>query len=159
VEEIRGRVTREWVERSLHLVAQTKPGSNLRWDPDAERNRALMGVNPTDDGTVVNAPLEWLAFRSLPAFPCVRRDWTSTGRTALPLAVVVVRGDLRDGTLAPGVDGGMGRIPKRRGRDRESPYARYLCRLRFRHPPYRAGLRQFWSGLGARLMPAPRRLS
>jgi hypothetical protein len=46
-------------------------GSNLRWDPDAERNRALMGVNPTDDGTVVNAPLEWLAFRSLPAFPCV----------------------------------------------------------------------------------------
>ena len=30
-----------------------------------------MGVNPNDDGTVVNAPLEWLAFRGLPAFPCV----------------------------------------------------------------------------------------
>jgi hypothetical protein len=30
-----------------------------------------MDFNPTDDDTVVNAPLEWLAFRGLPAFPCV----------------------------------------------------------------------------------------
>ncbi|MGH7717981.1 MAG: type I-G CRISPR-associated protein, Cas3-extension family [Gemmatimonadaceae bacterium] len=71
VEETRRIVTKDWIERSLHLAAQTVPGSNLRWDPDAERSRALMGVNPNDDGTVVNAPLEWLAFRGLPAFPCV----------------------------------------------------------------------------------------
>jgi hypothetical protein len=48
-----------------------KPGMNLRWDPGSERSRALMGVNPNDDGTSVNAPLEWLAFRGLPAFPSV----------------------------------------------------------------------------------------
>jgi hypothetical protein len=71
VEETRGRVTREWVERSLDLPGQAMPGPNLRWDPDAERNRALMGANPTDDGTTVNSPVEWLAFRGLPAFPCV----------------------------------------------------------------------------------------
>jgi hypothetical protein len=70
VEESRRGVTREWVERALHFPGQTAPGQNLRWDPDAERNRALMGVNPTDDGTVVNAPLEWLAFRGLPSFRC-----------------------------------------------------------------------------------------
>ena len=71
VEETRSIVTREWVERSLNLPGQMMPGLNVRWDPDAERSRALMGVNPIDDGTVVNAPLEWLAFRGLPAFPCV----------------------------------------------------------------------------------------
>lgn len=72
VEESRGKITRDWAEKSLHdRDGKTKPGSNLRWDPDAERSRALMGVNPNDDGTVVNAPLEWLAFRGLPAFPCV----------------------------------------------------------------------------------------
>jgi len=72
VEESRGKVTRGWVEESLDdRDGKTKPGSNLRWDPDAERSRALMGVNPKDDGTAVNAPLEWLAFRGLPAFPCV----------------------------------------------------------------------------------------
>jgi hypothetical protein len=70
VEESRGAVTREWVDRALHFPRQTARGQNLRWDPDAERSRALMGVNPTDDGTVVNAPLEWLAFRGLPAFRC-----------------------------------------------------------------------------------------
>jgi hypothetical protein len=70
VEESRGIVTREWVERALHLPRQTVRGQNLRWDPDAERSRALMGVNPTDGGTVVNAPFEWLAFRGLPAFRC-----------------------------------------------------------------------------------------
>jgi hypothetical protein len=72
VEESRGKITRDWVEESLDdRDGKTKPGSNLRWDPDAERSRALMGVNPNDDGTAVNAPLEWLAFRGLPAFPCV----------------------------------------------------------------------------------------
>jgi len=72
VDEIRVNVTRAWVEESLNDGPnKTKPGSNLRWDPDAERSRALMGVNPTDDGTVVNAPLEWLAFRGLPTLHCV----------------------------------------------------------------------------------------
>jgi hypothetical protein len=72
VEASRGKITRHWVEESLDdRDGKTKPGSNLRWDPDAERNRALMGVDPTDDGTAVNAPLEWLAFRGLPALPCV----------------------------------------------------------------------------------------
>jgi len=72
VDEIRGSVARDWVAKSLDdQPGKTKPGSNLRWDPDAERSRALMGVNPNDDGTVVNAPLEWLAFRALPVFRCV----------------------------------------------------------------------------------------
>jgi hypothetical protein len=72
VEETRSKITRDWVEESLaDREGKTKFGSNLRWDPDAERSRALMGVNPIDDGTIVNAPLEWLAFRGLPAFPCV----------------------------------------------------------------------------------------
>lgn len=70
--EICGKITREWIEESLDdHPEKVKPGKNLRWDPDAERSRALMGVNPTDDGTVVNAPLEWLAFRALPVFQCV----------------------------------------------------------------------------------------
>ncbi len=71
VEDIRTTVTRDWAARALHLPGQAESGRNLRWDPDAERSRALMGVNPNDDGTVVNAPLEWLAFRGLRAFPCV----------------------------------------------------------------------------------------
>jgi hypothetical protein len=72
VEETRSKVTREWAVSALEdSSGKVKPGRNLRWDPDAERSRALMGVNPNDDGTTVNAPLEWLAFRGLPAFPCV----------------------------------------------------------------------------------------
>jgi hypothetical protein len=75
VEECRQEITREWVEESLDgRDGKMKPGMNLRWDPDAERSRALMGVNPNDDGTSVNAPLEWLAFRGLPAFPCLPVD-------------------------------------------------------------------------------------
>ena len=74
VEETRDKITKEWVAESLDdRDGKTKPGSNLRWDPDTERSRALMGVNPNEDGTAVNAPLEWLAFRGLPAFPCVPR--------------------------------------------------------------------------------------
>jgi hypothetical protein len=72
VEETRGTITKEWVAESLDdCNGKMKPGTNLRWDPDSERSRALMGVNPNDDGTTVNAPLEWLAFRGLPAFPSV----------------------------------------------------------------------------------------
>jgi hypothetical protein len=71
LEKTRTMLTREWVERSLNEPNQTMPGSNVRWDPDAERSRALMAVNPSDDRTAVNAPLEWLAFRGLPAFRCI----------------------------------------------------------------------------------------
>lgn len=72
VEENRGMITKEWAEESLEdRDDKIKPGMNLRWDPDAQRSRALMGVNPNDDGTTVNAPLEWLAFRGLPAFPSI----------------------------------------------------------------------------------------
>jgi hypothetical protein len=72
VEESRGKISREWAEESLDdRDGKVKPGMNLRWNPDAERSRALMGVNPNDDGTAVDAPLEWLAFRGLPAFPSV----------------------------------------------------------------------------------------
>ena len=71
VEEIRKSVTEEWATASLFAGHASRPGSNLRWDPDAERNRALMGENPVDAGTAVDAPLEWLAFRGLPMFPVV----------------------------------------------------------------------------------------
>lgn len=75
VEGIRASVAKEkeWARGSLNVPGQAKPGSNLRWNPDAERSRALMGVDPSTDDTVVNAPLEWLAFRALPLFPCVPR--------------------------------------------------------------------------------------
>ena len=72
VEETRSKVTDTWVGESIEdLANKAKPGMNLRWDPDSERSRALMGSNPNDTGTTVNAPLEWLAFRGLPALPCV----------------------------------------------------------------------------------------
>jgi hypothetical protein len=73
VEVIRASVTREWVETSLFEGHGEQPGSNLRWDPGAERNWALMANNPNDDGTRVDAPLEWLAFRGLPLLPSFPR--------------------------------------------------------------------------------------
>jgi hypothetical protein len=69
VEEIRDSVTSEWASRSLFHGHADASGSNLRWDPAAERNYALMANNPTSEGTSVDAPLEWLAFRALPLFP------------------------------------------------------------------------------------------
>lgn len=73
VESIRGSVTTEWVETSLFTGHGERPGSNLRWDPSAERNWALMAKNPSGDGTRVDAPLEWLAFRGLPLLPSFPR--------------------------------------------------------------------------------------
>jgi len=70
VEESRRSVESEWVRQSLMEGHASRPGSNLRWDPAAERNWALMANNPNDEGTSVDAPLEWLAFRGLPLFPC-----------------------------------------------------------------------------------------
>lgn len=71
LEGIRSSITLEWVRSSLFEEHANRPGPNLRWDPSAERNWALMAGNPNDEGTKVNAPLEWLAFRGLPLFPCV----------------------------------------------------------------------------------------
>lgn len=73
VEGIRASVTQEWTETSLFRGNGERPGSNLRWDPGAERNWALLADNPSIGGTRVNAPLEWLAFRGLPLLPSVPR--------------------------------------------------------------------------------------
>ncbi|MHB1239254.1 MAG: type I-G CRISPR-associated protein, Cas3-extension family [Gammaproteobacteria bacterium] len=73
VESIRASVTQEWVETSLFKGHGAQPGSNVRWDPGSERNWALMANNPNDDGTRVDAPLEWLAFRGLPLLPSFPR--------------------------------------------------------------------------------------
>lgn len=72
VEGIRSSLSQDWVETSLFKGHGERPGSNLRWDPGAERNWALMANNPNAEGTHVDAPLEWLAFRGLvllPSFP------------------------------------------------------------------------------------------
>lgn len=74
VEGIRSSIDQEWVEASLFVGHGSRPGSNLRWDPSAERNWALMANNPNDDGTRVDAPLEWLAFRGLPLLPSFPRS-------------------------------------------------------------------------------------
>lgn len=73
VDGIRASMTQEWVESSLFKGHGERPGSNLRWDPGAERNWALMAKNPNSDGTRVDAPLEWLAFRGLPLLPSFPR--------------------------------------------------------------------------------------
>ncbi len=73
VETIRASVTSAWAARSLFEGHAALPGSNLRWDPAAERNWALMANNPIDEGTSVDAPLEWLAFRGLPLLPSFPR--------------------------------------------------------------------------------------
>lgn len=80
VEVIRASVTPEWVKKSLFEGHAEESGSNLRWDPASERNWALMASNPGGDGTRVDAPLEWLAFRGLPmlpSFPCGTRIITT----------------------------------------------------------------------------------
>lgn len=73
VEGIRASITQEWVETSLFNGHGHRQGSNLRWDPGSERNWALMANNPNSDGTSVDAPLEWLAFRGLPLLPSFPR--------------------------------------------------------------------------------------
>lgn len=82
VELSRAAVDQQWVEEALFVGKADRPGSNLRWDPSAERSRALMAANPNDDGTSVNAPLEWLAFRALPLFSVFPR-----GQRAITLSV------------------------------------------------------------------------
>ena len=87
VDTIRASLTKEWIETSLFKGHDNRPGSNLRWDPGAERNWALMANNPNDDGTRVNAPLEWLAFRGLPLLPSFPRG------TRISTTAVLGRGD------------------------------------------------------------------
>lgn len=80
VEATRASVTQEWIEGSLFKGQGERPGSNLRWDPGADRNWALMASKPGGDATCVDAPLEWLAFRGLPllpTFPCGSRIITT----------------------------------------------------------------------------------
>lgn len=69
VDLIRTAVTQEWALSSLRDGRCGRPGQNLRWDPSADRNWALRPSDPNEDGTSVDAPLEWLAFRALPVFP------------------------------------------------------------------------------------------
>lgn len=69
VESIRFLVNEKRVMTSLLEGHSYQPGSNLRWDPSAERNWALMASDPSGEGTRVDAPLEWLAFRGLPLLP------------------------------------------------------------------------------------------
>ncbi|HEX3478419.1 MAG TPA: hypothetical protein VHT91_25535 [Kofleriaceae bacterium] len=73
IEKTRAMVTVEWVRASVFEGSARRPGSNLRWDPAAERNWALMANNPNDEGTSVDAPLEWLAFQGLPVLPTFPR--------------------------------------------------------------------------------------
>lgn len=87
VDAIRASVTQEWVKESLFEGHGEKPGSNLRWDPGAERNWALMANNPSGNGTRVDAPLEWLAFCGLPLLPSVPRG------TRILTTGIVGRGD------------------------------------------------------------------
>lgn len=68
VRAIRQMIDYEWAAEALRQSAE-RSGENLRWDPAAERNWALMAENPNSEGTRVNAPLEWLAFRGLPLLP------------------------------------------------------------------------------------------
>ena len=71
LELVRASVTDEWAHQSLLEGHAARSGQNLRWDPAAERNWALRANNPIDEGTMVDAPLEWLAFRGLPLFPTI----------------------------------------------------------------------------------------
>jgi hypothetical protein len=87
VECIRASVTAEWAKESLFLGHGEKLGANLRWDPGAERNWALMANAPSGDGTRVDAPIEWLAFRGLPLLPSFPRG------TRIITTGVVGRGD------------------------------------------------------------------
>ena len=76
VETIRSTLVADaekWITASLFEGDGKRPGSNLRWDPSSERNWALMANNPNEDGTSVDAPLEWLAFRGLPLLPSFPR--------------------------------------------------------------------------------------
>ncbi|HYC78839.1 MAG TPA: hypothetical protein VEI02_14535 [Planctomycetota bacterium] len=71
VDQVREMVTEDWSRRALMEPGQARQGANLRWGLDADRNRALLGFNPSDETPPVTAPLDWLAFRALPLFVCV----------------------------------------------------------------------------------------
>lgn len=89
LEAIRASITSEWAACSLFDGKTVKSGLNLRFDPAAERSWALMANNPNDDGTSVDAPAEWLAFRGLPLFPSFPRG----APTRIVTTTVSGRGD------------------------------------------------------------------
>jgi hypothetical protein len=72
-ESIRESLTEDWIAMSLFRGAGERSGKNLRWNPGAERNWALLAKDPSGDETRVDAPLEWLAFRGLPLLPSFPR--------------------------------------------------------------------------------------
>lgn len=80
---LRAAVNEAWAKRSLFDGDAGEPGSNLRWDPAADRSRALMAKDPNEDGTLVDAPLEWLAFRALPLFPTLPERGNRTVTTGV----------------------------------------------------------------------------
>lgn len=73
-EQIRRSIDRAWCEEALFKGHANRSGQNLRWDPAANRAYALMAADPNEQGTSVNAPLEWLVFRALPLMPVVPRS-------------------------------------------------------------------------------------
>jgi hypothetical protein len=87
VEGTRAMLTTEWIQQSLFEGHAERRGANLRWNPLADRNWALMRGNPNHEGTTVDAPLEWLAFRALPLFPTAPRG------TRVMTTAVTGRGD------------------------------------------------------------------
>lgn len=87
VDAVRRLVDAGWSLESLFDGHAGRPGGNLRWDPGAERSWALMANDPNTDGTNVDAPLEWLAFRALPLFP------TFPSRSTIVTTCVTGRGN------------------------------------------------------------------
>lgn len=73
IEDIRSKVDQDWARASLFEGGAARAGANVRWDPAADRNYALMAEDPNAEGTTVDAPMEWLAFRALPFFPTLPR--------------------------------------------------------------------------------------
>jgi hypothetical protein len=71
VDSLRMEVDVAGVMQSLFAGDGRKFGKNLRWDPRDARAHALLAQDPTTEGTSVDAPLEWLAFRGLSALPVV----------------------------------------------------------------------------------------
>lgn len=96
IDELRRHIDAPWVEESLMRGHAMRPGGNVRWDPASERNWALMAENPNTDGTRVDAPLEWLAFRGMVLLPTFPQQPPPSFRDAVPRVITTAifgRGD------------------------------------------------------------------
>lgn len=70
--DLRNSVTREDVVEALHGPWLGRVGpKDLRWNAGSDRNRALLGVDPSTEKSASLAGATWLAFQALPAFPVV----------------------------------------------------------------------------------------